>query len=73
MAERLQKLVTQNPATVISTTYCPYCTKAKRVLDAASVSYKELMLDEIQGEEQMDAANCIYGKGRRFVPFIYLN
>ena len=31
------------------------------------------MLDEINGEEQMDAANCIYGKGRRFVPFIYLN
>jgi len=57
---------------VISTTYCPYCTKAKRVLDAHNVSYNELMLDELMGEEQMDAANCIYGSERRFVPFIYM-
>ena len=47
MKEKLTALVQSNPATVISATFCPYCTKAKRVLDTAKVEYKELMLDEI--------------------------
>jgi glutaredoxin len=31
------------------------------------------MLDEIYGEDQMEVANCIYGKERRFVPLVFLN
>jgi hypothetical protein len=31
------------------------------------------MLDEIYGQDQMEVANCIYGKEQRFVPMIYMN
>ena len=31
-----------------------------------------MMLDELQGLDQMQVANCIFGKERRFVPYIYL-
>jgi len=38
------------------------------------VGYKEIMLDEISGQDQMEVANCIYGEDeRRFVPYVYLN
>ena len=59
---------------MFSTTYCQYCTKAKKLLEKNSVAYTEVMLDEISGVDQMEVANCIYGKDeRRFVPYVYLN
>jgi len=58
---------------VFSTTYCPYCTKAKKLLEKNEVEYTEIMLDEISGVDQMEVANCIYGEDRRFVPYVYLN
>ena len=42
------------------------------MLDLNKVEYKELMLDELYGEDQVEIANCIYGQDRRFVPFVYL-
>ena len=71
--EKLAELINQQQATVFSTTYCPYCVKAKKVLDRNNISYKEIMLDEIHGEDQVEVANCVYGADRRFVPYIYLN
>ena len=71
---RLAEIIAEKQATVFSTTYCPYCTKAKKLLDKNSVEYTEVMLDEISGADQMEVANCIYGQDeRRFVPFVYLN
>lgn len=70
---RLAEIIAEKQATVFSTTYCPYCNKAKKLLDKNGVGYTELMLDEISGVDQMEVANCIYGEDRRFVPFIYLN
>lgn len=72
-SKRLSELISEKQATVFSTTYCPYCTKAKKLLDKNNVGYNEIMLDEISGQDQMEVANCIYGDDRRFVPFIYLN
>ena len=44
------------------------------MLEKNQVEYKEVMLDEISGVDQMEVANCIYGMDeRRFVPFVYLN
>jgi glutaredoxin len=47
-------------ATVFSTTYCPYCTKAKKLLDTNEVEYNEVMLDEINGNSAEELSNCIY-------------
>ncbi len=59
--ERLQQIFSEKQATVVSTTYCGYCNKAKKLLDKENVQYREIMLDEIYGEDQMEVANCIYG------------
>ena len=73
-AQRLTEIIGEKQATVFSTGYCPYCTKAKKLLDKNEVEYKEIMLDEISGVDQMEVANCLYGADkRRFVPFVYLN
>ncbi len=58
---RLTEIISSKQATVFSTTYCPYCTKAKKLLDKNEVEYTEVMLDEISGADQMEVANCIYG------------
>ena len=73
-AKRLTEIIGDKQAAVFSTGYCPYCTKAKKLLDKNEVKYTEVMLDEISGADQMEVANCIYGiDERRFVPFVYLN
>jgi glutaredoxin 3 len=71
--ERLQQIFSEKQATVVSTTYCGYCNKAKKLLEKEGVEFREIMLDEIYGEDQMEVANCIYGKSQRFVPMIYMN
>ena len=45
--ERLNQIVNEKQAVVVSTTYCPYCTKAKKLLDQNNIEYREIMLDEI--------------------------
>ena len=73
-AKRLTEIIKEKQAAVFSTGYCPYCTKAKKLLDKNDVAYNEVMLDEISGLDQMEVANCIYGiEERRFVPYVYLN
>ena len=46
---RLAEIIKDKQATVFSTGYCPYCTKAKKLLDKNEVPYTEIMLDEISG------------------------
>ena len=58
---RLLEIMAQKQAMVFSTTYCHYCTKAKKLLDKHSIGYTELMLDELNGSDQQEVANCIYG------------
>ena len=48
-SKRLTEIISEKAATVFSTTYCPYCTKAKKLLDKNEVGYTEIMLDEISG------------------------
>ena len=72
-ATRLAEIITSKQATVFSAGFCPYCTKAKKLLDKNEFEYTEIMLDEISGVDQMEVANCIYGDDRRFVPYVYLN
>lgn len=40
--------------TIYTTRYCPYCIRAKRLLDSKSVNYKEIAVDgDFQLREQM--------------------
>lgn len=71
-ASMLQDKMQEQPALVVSTTYCPYCNKAKALLNRYGIGHSELMLDEINPNDAMEIANCIYGRSQRFVPFIYL-
>ena len=46
-AEKLKNFVTSKPAFVVSTTYCPYCNKAKSLLKSQGIEHNEMMLDEL--------------------------
>ena len=58
---------------IVSTNTCGYCFKAKALLEHYNIQYNEVKLDEIHGLDQMEVANCIYGKNARYVPQIYMN
>ena len=71
-AERLKQMISQKDAYVVSATYCPYCNKAKQLLDHYKLSYDELMLDSINPHDSIEFSNCIFGNGVRFVPYIFM-
>ena len=56
--------------TVYATMFCPYCSRAKRLLDSKGVTYREIDVDMTAGarEEMVQKAN-----GRRTVPQIFIN
>lgn len=49
---------------------CPYCVKAKNLLDHKSVSYTEIKVDEDPKELEM---MLLRAEGRRTVPQIFIN
>ncbi|MBF0137645.1 MAG: glutaredoxin 3 [Magnetococcus sp. DMHC-1] len=55
---------------IYSTTTCPYCVKAKMLLDKKKVAYQEinLTLDPGRRDEMLKRAN-----GRKTVPQIFIN
>ena len=42
-------MISEKQATIFSTNVCPYCTKAKKLMDKNGVEYKEVLLEEIAG------------------------
>lgn len=54
---------------IYTTEICPYCLRAKELLNARGVSYEEIRvdLDEARREEMMRLS------GRRTVPQIFIN
>ncbi|CAI2384188.1 unnamed protein product [Moneuplotes crassus] len=72
--EILQKKMMEKPVFVVSTNTCPYCVKAKTLLDNNKVEATEFNLDEFSDEDRVEFGHCIWGAlPRRFVPFIYVN
>ncbi len=51
-------------------TTCPYCIRAKRLLDSKGVSYTEYVLD---GDEAGRTKMAARAKGRRSVPQVFIN
>jgi glutaredoxin 3 len=57
------------PIEIYTTPFCPYCIRAKRLLDQKGASYREIdvMMDNAARGEMMRRAN-----GRRTVPQIFV-
>lgn len=57
------------PVTVYTTRFCPYCTAARRLLDAKGVVYDEIPVDGNPALRQEMTARA----GQRTVPQIWIN
>ncbi len=55
---------------VYSTTYCPYCVRAKALLDAKDVDYTEI---DVTGDDEARIALVKKSGGRKTVPQIFIN
>lgn len=54
---------------IYTTVVCPYCVRAKQLLDRKKISYEEILVDAIPAlREEM-----IRLSGRRTVPQIFIN
>lgn len=60
------------PATVevYTTDYCPYCTRAKMLLDKKGIPYKEI---DVSHDDNARADLVKKSDGRRTVPQIFIN
>jgi glutaredoxin 3 len=56
------------PVTIYSTRVCPYCTRAKALLDSKQVPYTEVMVDQ----DPEKRAEMMQKSGRRTVPQIFV-
>ncbi|KTD48629.1 glutaredoxin [Legionella rubrilucens] len=54
---------------IYSTGYCPYCSRAKQLLDSKGVRYDEIRVDENPALRD----EMIHKSGRRTVPQIFIN
>jgi glutaredoxin 3 len=56
------------PVTIYSTRICPYCVRAKALLDGKQVVYTEIMVDQ----DPEKRAEMMQKSGRRTVPQIFV-
>lgn len=56
------------PITVYSTTYCPYCVRAKQLLERKGAAFNEINVEDDAEREKMIAR----AGGRRTVPQIFI-
>lgn len=55
---------------VYTADYCPYCTKAKNLLDQKGATYKEI---DVSGDDDARVALVKKANGMRTVPQIFIN
>lgn len=55
---------------VYTTDYCPYCVRAKQLLDMKDVDYTEV---DVTNDDQARMALVQKAEGRRTVPQIFIN
>jgi glutaredoxin 3 len=63
VSETIKRLIADNIVMVFSKSFCPYCMKAKRVLEGYPLkSYKVLELDSLKdGDEYQDVLQSMTG------------
>lgn len=52
-----------------STSYCPYCMRAKQLLDSKEINYQDIAVDEYPEKR----AEMVAKSGRSTVPQIFIN
>ncbi|TPX45103.1 hypothetical protein SeMB42_g03267 [Synchytrium endobioticum] len=68
----VEQLIHDNAVQVFSKSYCPYCTKAKSLLDSMNIKYNAVELDLI-GEQGQQIQDYLYQKTQqRTVPNIFI-
>ncbi len=56
------------PVTIYTTAYCPYCVRAKRLLQKKNVPYREIDV----GSDDEERLKLLRRTGRRTVPQIFI-
>jgi len=69
--EYVSKLITSNGCVVFSATYCPFCTKAKAVLEKEGAKFTLIELDEVDNGNDIKGALASL-TGRRTVPNVFI-
>ena len=54
---------------IYSSAFCPYCSWAKKMLDAKNVTYNEVRIDQVEGAQQEMLAKS---NGQMTVPQIFI-
>lgn len=54
---------------IYSSGFCPYCTWAKKMLDAKNVEFSEIRIDQVEGAQQEMLAKS---EGQMTVPQIFI-
>jgi glutaredoxin 3 len=54
---------------IYSTTYCPYCTRARQLLENKGIEYTDIQVDEKPDKRE----EMIAKSGRSSVPQIFIN
>ena len=69
--EQAEELINNSPVIMFSKSYCPFCDKAKDLLNRGKVEYKTVELDQVpDGAKLQDALEGL--SGQRTVPNIYI-
>lgn len=69
MEAKVQGLIDDNKVMVFSKDYCPFCTKAKSLLDSKGIEYEVVELDLIPDGKEMHAAlKSISNKNMQLIP-----
>eukprot|EP00536_Pseudo-nitzschia_multiseries_P005095 jgi/Psemu1/303111/fgenesh1_kg.92_\ len=70
---RIDNFVSDNPVAMFSFTTCPFCRRAKDLLDEKGVPYEVIELDELEGNAGNEIrANLGRKTGRTSVPSIFI-
>ena len=56
------------PVKIYTTSWCPYCVRAKRLLEKKGVAYQEV---DVEGDDET-RARLVQQTGRRTVPQIFI-
>ena len=69
---QVDQMIAENKVFMISKSYCPFCTKAKKALDSVKANYKVL---EIENDDNCNEIQNEMGKrtGARSVPRVFID
>ncbi|BFD45398.1 MAG: glutaredoxin 3 [Rickettsia endosymbiont of Sergentomyia squamirostris] len=56
---------------IYTLTYCPYCTKAKKLLNQKNIPYQEIIVDNYSDKQRLELQ--AKANGQRTLPQIFIN